>query len=104
MHTPGPWIVKGTSINAGGISIRQHVGPGAQCAQVQQAQQETLKANARLIAAAPEMLEALRNLSDLHKITVDIEKPESEWIESDYAFIPPFKNAIELIQRIDKAV
>ena len=50
-HTPGPWVISGRStINA---------GRGGWVASVSQSNRE---ANARLIAAAPELLEALRVL------------------------------------------
>jgi hypothetical protein len=52
-HTPGPWIYHwdgegGAFVSGGGTAIADTVGPT-----------ECRKANARLIAAAPEMLEAL---------------------------------------------
>jgi len=51
-HTPGPWVAKGNNIWAGDECIGDvwsHDG-----------QWSTRDANARLIAAAPEMLEALK--------------------------------------------
>ena len=54
-HTPGPWELRGSRLvtDPHGVVIAEHIsanGPG------------TPEANARLIAAAPELLEALENL------------------------------------------
>ena len=59
--TKGPWTVhkNGRIVVAGGIRIYQSSGPGgAQSVQVQQRLDEELRANANLIAAAPELYEA----------------------------------------------
>lgn len=50
MHTPGPWTVNDVSIEADGglVALAYARGKGS------------MKANARLIAAAPELLEALK--------------------------------------------
>lgn len=58
-HTPGPWSVSGLvrpAVVIGDEVIR--LGAGT----------EEWKANARLIAAAPELLEALQNVCGLMKI------------------------------------
>ena len=52
-HTPGPWHVDGCNINAGST---------AYLVANQRATAHQLRANARLIAAAPELLEALTRL------------------------------------------
>ena len=54
-HTPGPWTSQGLAIVASDRSFVCRVYPW--CADPQDA--ECAKANARLIAAAPELLEAL---------------------------------------------
>ena len=59
-HTPGPWKTEALSYGGSAANIRnanRHliVGPRG-------FHEKNLEANARLIAAAPEMLEALRNL------------------------------------------
>lgn len=60
-HTPGPWIKQGEAVwNADEVmyvaaTIFGIINPS-----------QTLEANARLIAAAPTMLEALQYLSNLH--------------------------------------
>ena len=60
-HTPGEWVVSksGRTVHAGSLNIKQIVGPCAASVAVERANDEILKANARLIAAAPEMLDAL---------------------------------------------
>ena len=55
-HAPGPWVVakSGVSVDAGLTRIRQeNAGP-----------REVLAANARLIAAAPELLAALKGCTE----------------------------------------
>lgn len=55
-HTPGPWHVQ-PSDHPGGLLIKPIPGQVvAQCDELPE-----MEANARLIAAAPEMYEALRN-------------------------------------------
>lgn len=58
-YTPGPWVATGTT-----VSEQASYGTGnrvvAECGQSTNG--ETDLANARLIAAAPELLEALRSL------------------------------------------
>ena len=49
--TPGPWVASGSLVGAGWIVIRQ------ECTGIKD--RETLVANANLIAAAPDMYEAL---------------------------------------------
>lgn len=57
-HAPGPWTAQDLAIVASDRSFVGRVYPW--CADPQDA--ECAKANARLIAAAPELLVALRNL------------------------------------------
>lgn len=57
-HAPGPWKAQGLAIVASDRSFVGRVYPW--CADPQDA--ECAKANARLIAAAPELLNALREL------------------------------------------
>ena len=56
-HTPGPWSVGGPTEYAFQLSIEPSIG-------VVFGGGEEVQANARLIAAAPEMLEALDNAAD----------------------------------------
>lgn len=57
-HTPGPWAIpsrdSGVTVNAGSAIIAEVYPQGANTAQ---------RANAKLIAAAPDMAEALRQIS-----------------------------------------
>lgn len=61
-YTPGPWKLKHTSVHAGGIKIYQTGYCGAASVEHEMAAQETRKANARLIAQAPEMFELLQRI------------------------------------------
>lgn len=63
VHTPGPWVVwenpsGGAEVEAAGVSIADVKSRGG----VPHPTQEHCLANARLIAAAPDMLEALNAL------------------------------------------
>jgi hypothetical protein len=59
-HTPGPWFAGGTTVwgSAPG-SCRNTVADTATCGSITEAED---RANARLIAAAPELLAALQEL------------------------------------------
>lgn len=64
-HTPGPW----NRIIADGYTVRHpqiysDTGPVANATWLGDGRLDELNANARLIAAAPELLEALRGLRD----------------------------------------
>jgi hypothetical protein len=66
-HTPGPWIVEGN-----GITVRQdrkHASKICQAFEVYMCRQER-EANARLIAAAPDMLAALEEAHRLNRMSV----------------------------------
>lgn len=54
-HTPGPWCAQGNSVTASGRSVAVVRGRGSRA---------ELDANARLIAAAPDLLAALRLMLD----------------------------------------
>jgi hypothetical protein len=64
VHTPGPWKVANNSrsVLAGPVKINQQGGPAAQSAAVLAVQERELMANAKLIAAAPDLLAALRSV------------------------------------------
>lgn len=59
-HAPGPWKAQGLAIVASDRSFVGRLYPW--CADPQDS--ECAKANARLIAAAPELLEALESIID----------------------------------------
>jgi hypothetical protein len=70
-HTPGPWQLNKTKtgVNAGSIRIRQQSPPMAASCAVQQRHQEELLANALIIKAAPDLVDALiRTLRYVRKI------------------------------------
>ena len=64
-HTPGPWIVDGdASVRvAGGHVVYAVAGNGCLIATLDSANSSRQTANARLIAAAPDLLEALEHMS-----------------------------------------
>lgn len=97
-HTPAPWFVNesGTGVNLGNIPsirVRQISGPMGQSSSVQKNHQEELEANARLIASAPELAEALRELHDFALVDEHYLKNE----QSKRAFAM----AAELLKRVD---
>lgn len=65
-HTPGPWHALGRVVTLDEVSLRG-LTPIAKCASHREGQLRIslreAEANARLIAAAPELLEALREVS-----------------------------------------
>ena len=66
-HTPGPWVVHGRSGPTQPITVgRAETGPGWTVCRVlkQENSGDCCWADARLIAAAPTMLEALRSAED----------------------------------------
>lgn len=65
-HTPGPWDVDGRD-----IFCRLHSGSSIKVVVAKVAgSDDEADANARLIAAAPEMLEALQIAEELHQVGV----------------------------------
>jgi hypothetical protein len=60
-HTPGPWEQDGLTIRA------DHRGIVAKCPTPQQNGTYDCHGNARLIAVAPDLLEALKTLADDHE-------------------------------------
>lgn len=63
-HTPGPWVVEGL-VESNGVGAFRIVSPDNTHAVADVYEIEGREANARLIAAAPEMLEALINARSL---------------------------------------
>lgn len=61
-HSKSPWIAKGRTVHADGVRISQSGFRGAASVQVERAYDEMLKANAKLIASAPTMLETLKRI------------------------------------------
>ena len=75
-HTPGPWKVVGTEIWGANVKIAS--GRGA----YDEKDRQKNKANARLIAAAPDLLEALRKI--LH------------WYDTDNGSLANMANTVEI--------
>jgi hypothetical protein len=65
-HTPSPWVAKGIHVvMSDGFQFKQQtpIGEGA-CIQTQQRNQERREANARLLAAAPDLLDCIIHLAN----------------------------------------
>ena len=73
-HTPGPWVV----LNAGATVSRYGYADSAETiADVRHKPDGESAANAALIAAAPELLEALRGMIDYAASEIGIEPEEA---------------------------
>ena len=84
-HTPGPWCVEhlpddGPSIHTDEAGIARRIA-GVDMGGWRKTSRKEAEANARLIAAAPELLEALRDLLSLHPGT------ENKWTQQAQAAI-----------------
>lgn len=72
-HTPGPWKVK-SDYNVFGVGGRLVANSGGHSGSVRPEEiHEENKANARLIAAAPELLEAAKRAQELISSAIDLE-------------------------------
>lgn len=94
-HTPGPWTVNkrnGRLVMAGEIKVAT--------AERYAAEQPMAWHNAKLIAAAPEMLELLSGLLDSFEAYTALNKPEAEWDEYDHMMHPRWKAANELVKSL----
>jgi hypothetical protein len=69
-YTPGPWIAEGVEVTAGVMFVADCDGRG------DVKRQEVSKANARLIAAAPDMYEALEEALSFLEGFEDCDNPE----------------------------
>ena len=68
-HTPGPWGYDG----AYDVVMRDDVGAWIACVNFEHVDEEQAVADAHLIAAAPEMLEALKRLRAVATQSLDID-------------------------------
>ena len=76
-HTPGPWVIAGSLVLAGSNKSICQIDGAIQVGKP--ATEEERKANARLIAATPDLLAALQRCSQLfRKIRDDFEDPRHE--------------------------
>src|SRR3990167_5570086 len=73
-HTPGPWIAHGAVINHEGEGVEFPIATMTSLLPTGER-----NANARLIAAAPELLAVLTNILMYH----DTGKTETRWTEKD---------------------
>lgn len=62
-HTPGPWRADGEDVFSGHTCQATHI---ANANPIRDMFRRTAEANARLIAAAPELLEALKDALAVH--------------------------------------
>jgi hypothetical protein len=85
-HTPGPWTVikSGVSVDAGMIRIRMEAGGWT----------DEVKANARLIAAAPDLLAELRIMRDW------LQEQLGEWLPVEPAHYPN-RQLVEMREHLD---
>lgn len=89
-HTPGPWYVQGSLISPTPTGKRFAI------AEVFRDSVETAKANARLIALAPELAEAL------HRLTVVAERRDANL--SDPVYVLDAKQDLQQAAREARAV
>lgn len=81
-HTPGPWAVSTTRYRTGNIEITKS-GGDAVLAVVQFISEDVTEANARLIAAAPELLSAFKYLFEYVKSEqLHLETADREYFEN----------------------
>ena len=78
-HTPGPWEAVGNLVRSPMVQP-QGLSKGVQIAECRDAyflsHTEESKANARLIAAAPELLEALQEMVSLVEMVIPFDGPQ----------------------------
>ena len=75
-HTPGQWAVSGFIVNSGAPNYT----PVADC----ETDNEWMVANARLIAAAPELLAALKDIVDRLTLCAELGATAHEAFDSFY--------------------
>lgn len=84
-HTPGPWYVRDIDLHEGGKGVEVVTGDGEVICDNQTYYPQALDPrNAALIAAAPELLEALTELCDeidRHEIHDAISKTSISWFK-----------------------
>ena len=79
-HTPGPWRIEGESGDSPYIAGAMPSGEPDHVCQIIETPDGEDHANAALIAAAPELLQALRALLDQHMAGVDLSvRDRHEW-------------------------
>lgn len=63
-HTPGPWLVRGTDVYGAGVKVAS--APSMRQTAGSTVGHEQATANARLVAASPELVASLREMVDLY--------------------------------------
>jgi len=104
-HTPGPWGIEQTIHRnwIGQVRIDGKVGEIVAITDrigLKEHIKERNDANAKLIAAAPEMLKALEGVLDSIEAYSAERKPKNEWDEYDYMMNPRWMAAKALVDRI----
>ena len=99
-HTPGPWKYIGRVSISGGIEW-----PTVECSfkrfiQPEGRDQDECEANARLIAAAPDMLELITNLSGAYEGS-DEQRSNELWNEWNYKYWHLANAAKALLAKIE---
>lgn len=91
-HTKAPWIIGTVRTNDCNIIVRSIDAPESQpititCLAEVYGNEEEDEANANLIAAAPELLEALEGISDILKNHYGDDRDETPLIDKAFAAI-----------------
>lgn len=77
-HTVGPWHTSAGIIIAPNLAAIATIPTGAGCVRCAAASADEAHANARLIAAAPELLEALQAVMDDNRRLGAVSRPNGE--------------------------
>ena len=94
-HTPGPWRCDDSSVMVGRRIVANAYDPSDT-----QHLTDTAKANARLIAEAPAMLEALRETTNVLSIIMDVLRSEYTVIDSKHVY----REEVERCIRSNRAI
>jgi hypothetical protein len=85
-HTPGPWVYDGFSPHEGWVVELPGFGSGGRNIKCEGWSAEEAEANARLVAAAPDLLEALRRIEMLdRRVYAGVEVEGWNWDEAIFA-------------------
>lgn len=97
-HTPGPWNIGKYPINDYAYAVYgKDNSKIAQLEKFDQQYQEEEEANANLIAAAPELLEALSDLENYSELVLsEIDSSQSGWYYQFQAAIQKARKALTL--------
>lgn len=95
-HTPGPWVVVDRKHWSASIALvtTGKPTPVAWASRLIRSGDDEALANARLIAAAPELLEALRSAYQFHRVVECISEPTQGGEECSCQAFDPVRAAI----------